>query len=140
MFVTHRAHGDSLSGVLECASQRIGLHLEPGLSPTLGKPPNLAAGGNRRFIVEVNLRRMVDRPYRRRQYTDATMRVVRVSEQLECGKVCSNSGVFATEAAPFGGGKESEIGSECGAEGIAEFHQTKFHSIGRIENAPMRKF
>jgi succinate-semialdehyde dehydrogenase/glutarate-semialdehyde dehydrogenase len=60
-------------------------------------------------------------------------RVMRVAEQLEYGIVCSNSGVFSTEVAPFGGWKESGIGSEGGAEGIAEFFETKFHSMGGIE-------
>jgi succinate-semialdehyde dehydrogenase/glutarate-semialdehyde dehydrogenase len=60
-------------------------------------------------------------------------RVMRVAERLEYGIVCSNSGVFSTEVAPFGGWKESGIGSEGGAEGIAEFFETKFHSMGGME-------
>ena len=59
-------------------------------------------------------------------------RVLRVSEQLEYGIVSSNSGVFSTEVAPFGGWKYSGIGSEGGKEGIAEYHQTKFHSMGGV--------
>jgi succinate-semialdehyde dehydrogenase/glutarate-semialdehyde dehydrogenase len=61
-------------------------------------------------------------------------RVMRVAERLEYGIVCSNSGVFSTEVAPFGGWKESGLGSEGGAEGIAEFFETKFHSMGGIES------
>jgi succinate-semialdehyde dehydrogenase / glutarate-semialdehyde dehydrogenase len=61
-------------------------------------------------------------------------RVMRVSEKLEYGIVCSNSGVFSTEVAPFGGWKQSGIGSEGGKEGIAEFYQTKFHSMGGIDS------
>ncbi len=60
-------------------------------------------------------------------------RVMRVAERLEYGIVCSNSGVFSTEVAPFGGWKQSGIGSEGGAEGIAEFFETKFHSMGGME-------
>ena len=60
-------------------------------------------------------------------------RVMRVAERLEYGIVCSNSGVFSTEVAPFGGWKESGIGSEGGSEGMAEFYETKFHSMGGIE-------
>lgn len=60
-------------------------------------------------------------------------RVMRVAEDLEYGIVCSNSGVFSTEVAPFGGWKESGIGSEGGAEGIAEFFETKFHAMGGID-------
>ena len=61
-------------------------------------------------------------------------RVMRVAERLEYGIVCSNSGVFSTEVAPFGGWKESGIGSEGGSEGMAEFYETKFHSMGGIES------
>ena len=60
-------------------------------------------------------------------------RVMRVAEALECGIVCSNSGVFSTEVAPFGGWKQSGIGSEGGTEGIADFLETKFHSMGGID-------
>ncbi len=59
-------------------------------------------------------------------------RVMRVSENLEYGIVCSNSGVFSTEVAPFGGWKQSGIGSEGGREGIADFYETKFHSLGGV--------
>jgi succinate-semialdehyde dehydrogenase/glutarate-semialdehyde dehydrogenase len=61
-------------------------------------------------------------------------RVMRVAERLEYGIVCSNSGVFSTEVAPFGGWKESGLGSEGGAEGMAEFYETKFHSMGGIDS------
>ena len=61
-------------------------------------------------------------------------RVMRVSESLEYGIVCSNSGVFSTEVAPFGGWKQSGIGSEGGKEGIADFYLTKFHSIGGLDS------
>ncbi|MDG2107500.1 MAG: NAD-dependent succinate-semialdehyde dehydrogenase [Woeseiaceae bacterium] len=61
-------------------------------------------------------------------------RVMRVAERLEYGIVSSNSGVFATEVAPFGGWKEYGLGSEGGKEGIAEFFETKFHSMGGIES------
>lgn len=60
-------------------------------------------------------------------------RVIRVAERLQYGIVCSNSGVFSTEVAPFGGWKQSGIGSEGGKEGIAEYFETKFHSMGGIE-------
>ena len=60
-------------------------------------------------------------------------RVMRVAEELEYGIVCSNSGVFSTEVAPFGGWKQSGIGSEGGEEGITDFYETKFHNIGGID-------
>ncbi len=65
-------------------------------------------------------------------FTRDVGRVMRVSEDLEYGIVCSNSGVFSTEVAPFGGWKQSGIGSEGGREGIADFYETKFHSLGGI--------
>ena len=65
-------------------------------------------------------------------FTRDVGRVMRVSENLEHGIVCSNSGVFSTEVAPFGGWKQSGIGSEGGHEGIVDFYETKFHSMGGI--------
>ena len=65
-------------------------------------------------------------------FTQDIGRVIRVSEDLEYGIVCSNSGVFSTEVAPFGGWKQSGIGSEGGKEGIADFYETKFHSLGGV--------
>ena len=66
-------------------------------------------------------------------FTRDVGRVIRVAERLEYGIVCSNSGVFSTEVAPFGGWKQSGLGSEGGKEGIAEYFDTKFHSMGGIE-------
>jgi len=66
-------------------------------------------------------------------FTRDVGRVMRVSENLEYGIVCSNSGVFSTAVAPFGGWKQSGIGSEGGQEGIADFYATKFHSMGGID-------
>ena len=65
-------------------------------------------------------------------FTQDIGRVMRVSEDVEYGIVCSNSGVFSTEVAPFGGWKQSGIGSEGGKEGIADFYETKFHSLGGV--------
>ncbi len=67
-------------------------------------------------------------------FTRDVGRVMRVSERLEYGIVCSNSGVFSTEVAPFGGWKQSGIGSEGGKEGISDFYETKFHSMGGIDS------
>ena len=65
-------------------------------------------------------------------FTRDVGRVMRLSERLDYGIVCSNSGVFSTEVAPFGGWKQSGIGSEGGKEGIADFFETKFHSMGGL--------
>ena len=66
-------------------------------------------------------------------FTRDVGRVMRLSENLDYGIVCSNSGVFSTEVAPFGGWKQSGIGSEGGKEGIVDFYETKFHSMGGID-------
>ena len=66
-------------------------------------------------------------------FTRDVGRVMRLSENLDYGIVCSNSGVFSTEVAPFGGWKQSGIGSEGGREGIVDFYETKFHSMGGID-------
>ncbi len=66
-------------------------------------------------------------------FTRDVGRVIRVAERLEYGIVCSNSGVFSTEVAPFGGWKQSGIGSEGGKEGMSDYYETKFHSMGGIE-------
>ena len=59
-------------------------------------------------------------------------RVMRVAEALEYGIVCSNSGVFSTEVAPFGGGSNRGLALKE-EEGIADFLETKFHSMGGID-------
>ena len=48
-------------------------------------------------------------------------RVWRVAEALESGMVGINTGVISTEAAPFGGVKESGLGREGSKYGIEEF-------------------
>ena len=60
-------------------------------------------------------------------------RMFRVSEQLEVGVVGINKGVFATEVAPFGGTKQSGIGTEGSKYGIEEYlHLTRL-SIGGVD-------
>ena len=61
-------------------------------------------------------------------------RMFRVSEQLEVGVVGINKGVFATEVAPFGGTKQSGIGTEGSKYGIEEYLHLKRLSIGGVED------
>ena len=61
-------------------------------------------------------------------------RMFRVSEQLEVGVVGINKGVFATEVAPFGGTKQSGIGTEGSKYGIEEYLHLKRLSIGGVDD------
>ena len=60
-------------------------------------------------------------------------RIYRVAEALEYGMVGINAGVISTEAAPFGGIKESGIGREGAAEGIDEYLETKYLLLAGID-------
>ena len=60
-------------------------------------------------------------------------RVFRVAEGLEAGIVAVNSGIFSTEAAPFGGVKQSGIGREGSKYGIEEFLEIKYVCLGGID-------
>lgn len=59
-------------------------------------------------------------------------RVWRVAEALECGIVGINEGNISTEAAPFGGVKESGIGREGSKYGIEEFLEVKYLCFGGL--------
>jgi succinate-semialdehyde dehydrogenase/glutarate-semialdehyde dehydrogenase len=65
-------------------------------------------------------------------YTRDLARAIRVSEALEFGIVGINDGIPSTPQAPFGGMKESGIGREGGRQGIEEFLETKYISVGGI--------
>jgi succinate-semialdehyde dehydrogenase/glutarate-semialdehyde dehydrogenase len=65
-------------------------------------------------------------------YTRDLARAWRVSERLECGMVGLNTGLIATEAAPFGGVKESGVGREGSKYGIEDFLVVKYVCIGGI--------
>jgi succinate-semialdehyde dehydrogenase/glutarate-semialdehyde dehydrogenase len=56
-------------------------------------------------------------------------RMFRVAEQIEFGMVGFNAGVISNAAAPFGGVKQSGLGREGGAEGIAEYTTTQYIGI-----------
>ena len=59
-------------------------------------------------------------------------RAFRVADALEYGLVGVNEGFFTTEVAPFGGVKESGLGSEGGRQGIEEYFVTKYISLGGL--------
>ncbi len=65
-------------------------------------------------------------------YTQDLGRAYRVMEALNYGLVGVNEGVITTPEAPFGGVKESGLGSEGGAAGIHEYLDTKYTCIGGL--------
>lgn len=62
-------------------------------------------------------------------YTQDSARMFRVSDHLEYGLMGFNAGVISNAAAPFGGVKQSGLGREGGAEGIAEYTTTQYIGI-----------
>ena len=65
-------------------------------------------------------------------FTRDVGRVIRLAEKLEYGIVGANDGLPSTAQAPFGGLKESGFGREGGHEGIEEYLDTKYISLGGI--------
>ncbi|WP_285184628.1 NAD-dependent succinate-semialdehyde dehydrogenase [Rhodococcus sp. MEB041] len=59
-------------------------------------------------------------------YTRDLDRALRVSDRIASGMVGVNRGVVSDVAAPFGGVKQSGLGSEGGTEGIDEYLDTKY--------------
>ncbi|EME21751.1 NAD-dependent succinate-semialdehyde dehydrogenase [Rhodococcus triatomae] len=62
-------------------------------------------------------------------YTQSLDRSLRVADALESGMVGVNRGVISDPAAPFGGVKQSGLGSEGGTEGIEEYLETKYIAL-----------
>jgi succinate-semialdehyde dehydrogenase/glutarate-semialdehyde dehydrogenase len=63
-------------------------------------------------------------------YTRDLSRGLRVSERLEFGMVGLNRGIVSDPAAPFGGMKQSGLGREGAHEGMMEFLETQYISLG----------
>lgn len=68
-------------------------------------------------------------------YSRDIARAWRVTEALEYGMVGVNTGILSSEAAPFGGMKESGIGREGSRYGIEEYLEIKYMCIGDINPA-----
>ncbi len=62
-------------------------------------------------------------------YTTDLARGLRVADAIESGMVGVNRGLISDPAAPFGGVKESGMGREGGAEGMAEFLEEKYIAV-----------
>ena len=65
-------------------------------------------------------------------YTQDLGQAFRLMERLDYGLVGINEGVITTPEAPFGGLKESGVGSEGGKQGIEEYLDTKYVCIGGL--------
>jgi succinate-semialdehyde dehydrogenase/glutarate-semialdehyde dehydrogenase len=65
-------------------------------------------------------------------YSRDVSRIWRVAGRLETGIVAINEGAFASEAAPFGGIKESGYGREGSRYGLDEFLATKYLCQGEL--------
>jgi succinate-semialdehyde dehydrogenase/glutarate-semialdehyde dehydrogenase len=65
-------------------------------------------------------------------YSRDVSRIWRVAGRLETGIVGINEGAFASEAAPFGGIKESGYGREGSRYGLDEFLATKYLCQGEL--------
>jgi succinate-semialdehyde dehydrogenase/glutarate-semialdehyde dehydrogenase len=69
-------------------------------------------------------------------YTRDYARMLRTAEQLRAGVVGANDGAPSTPNAPFGGVKASGYGREGGVEGIEDYLDTKYVSIGGVSGSP----
>ena len=56
-----------------------------------------------------------------------------MAEQLEYGMVGINEGILSATEAPFGGIKESGLGTEGSKYGINEYLNLKYMCFGNIE-------
>ena len=65
-------------------------------------------------------------------YTRHLARAFRVMRGLKYGLVGVNEGIITTPELPFGGVKQSGLGSEGGREGILEYLDTKYVSVGGL--------
>lgn len=66
-------------------------------------------------------------------YSNDLGQCFRVAEELEFGMVGINEPLLATEAAPFGGIKESGLGRENSKYGIEEFVDIKYILVGGLQ-------
>lgn len=63
-------------------------------------------------------------------FTENLSKGIRMSEKLEYGIVGLNDGLPSTPQAPFGGFKQSGLGREGGHQGIDEYIEVKYISVG----------
>ena len=66
-------------------------------------------------------------------YSEGLKRIDRVARALEAGIVGINEGAVASEAAPFGGVKESGYGREGSKYGLDDYLSIKYLCQGNLE-------
>ena len=65
-------------------------------------------------------------------YSQDFKQIWRVAEALDVGMVGVNSGFISSEVSPFGGVKQSGIGSEASKYGIDEYIELKSVNFGEM--------
>ncbi len=65
-------------------------------------------------------------------FTRDVGRVFRLNDELEYGLIGINSGLITTVEVPFGGLKESGLGSEGGSQGLDDYLETKYVCIAGV--------
>jgi succinate-semialdehyde dehydrogenase/glutarate-semialdehyde dehydrogenase len=66
-------------------------------------------------------------------YSRDVGRIFRVAERMETGIIGVNAGIISTEAAPFGGVKQSGLGREGSKYGLDEFLEVKYVLVGGLD-------
>jgi succinate-semialdehyde dehydrogenase/glutarate-semialdehyde dehydrogenase len=66
-------------------------------------------------------------------FTRDLTRVWKMTENLECGMIGVNTGILSSEAAPFGGMKDSGMGREGSKYGMDEYLEIKYMCIGGLD-------
>jgi succinate-semialdehyde dehydrogenase/glutarate-semialdehyde dehydrogenase len=112
--------------VLTGATRDMALFSEETFGPVV---PLFAFDGEQDVVQQAN-----DTPYGLAAYfyTREVARVWRVADELETGIVGINEGALASEAAPFGGVKESGYGREGSRYGLDDYMHTKYLCHGEL--------
>ncbi|TMM02449.1 MAG: NAD-dependent succinate-semialdehyde dehydrogenase [Actinobacteria bacterium] len=111
---------------------RVSLEADMSREETFGPVAGIHRFGDEREAIEI----ANDTPYGLAAYfySRDVGRIFRVSEHLEYGILGINTGFISVEVAPFGGVKESGIGREGSKYGVDDWIETRYLSLGGIDN------